>query len=352
MGTTASIVAATHPPGPVVLALPPPVVVSGPRLVFDIVRNNWIPPVVTQPAKDAASPTRHSSGGKEEVREEETGGGGDDGEKAGDGTAQHYWRKYGEKTVTSRPYPRSYYRCTHPGCPAKKTVDVLSRSPAGENLEVVEKHRGEHTHPPTTLADRLARTRRPSRFDMPSADNEAAESAPGSNPLAASPGDLPPAAAAAAWSGSAAAARLETAAAALERMIRSMVAQYLANSTSDGYGWKPVALQMLLDAADAPFLRSALTDALAAPAPPSHSPQRFFANVVARTLPPLEFVCASSTAETACPASKTARWRLRISGALEASAVVVDVSYARHHSHPAPPTRASGPSRKRKEPPM
>lgn len=33
------------------------------------------------------------------------------------------WRKYGEKQVKGSPYPRSYYKCSHPGCPAKKMIE-------------------------------------------------------------------------------------------------------------------------------------------------------------------------------------------------------------------------------------
>lgn len=33
------------------------------------------------------------------------------------------WRKYGEKQVKGSPFPRSYYKCSHPGCPAKKMIE-------------------------------------------------------------------------------------------------------------------------------------------------------------------------------------------------------------------------------------
>jgi hypothetical protein len=38
------------------------------------------------------------------------------------------WRKYGEKQVKGSPYPRSYYKCSHPGCPAKKMIEREPKS--------------------------------------------------------------------------------------------------------------------------------------------------------------------------------------------------------------------------------
>ena len=31
--------------------------------------------------------------------------------------------RYGEKYVKGSPYPRSYYKCSHPGCPVKKIIE-------------------------------------------------------------------------------------------------------------------------------------------------------------------------------------------------------------------------------------
>ncbi|CAK8537770.1 unnamed protein product [Lathyrus sativus] len=53
------------------------------------------------------------------------------------------WRKYGQKEILGRKYPRSYYRCTHQKlylCPAKKQVQRLD-----DNPNIVEvTYRGEH----------------------------------------------------------------------------------------------------------------------------------------------------------------------------------------------------------------
>ncbi|WOL13936.1 putative WRKY transcription factor 2 isoform X2 [Canna indica] len=51
------------------------------------------------------------------------------------------WRKYGQKQVKGSEYPRSYYKCTHPGCPVKKKVE---RSQKGEITEII--YRCGHNH--------------------------------------------------------------------------------------------------------------------------------------------------------------------------------------------------------------
>nr|KYP45283.1 putative WRKY transcription factor 33 [Cajanus cajan] len=52
------------------------------------------------------------------------------------------WRKYGEKQVKGSENPRSYYKCTHQGCPTKKKVE---RSLEGHVTEIV--YKGSHNHP-------------------------------------------------------------------------------------------------------------------------------------------------------------------------------------------------------------
>lgn len=57
------------------------------------------------------------------------------------------WRKYGEKLVKNSVNPRSYYKCSHANCGAKKIVE---RNHQGEILNT--EYKGDHTHPaPTNL---------------------------------------------------------------------------------------------------------------------------------------------------------------------------------------------------------
>ncbi|KAI3438133.1 hypothetical protein D9Q98_000574 [Chlorella vulgaris] len=50
------------------------------------------------------------------------------------------WRKYGEKQVKGSPYPRSYYKCSHPGCPAKKMIEREPRSGTISQAELKNEH--------------------------------------------------------------------------------------------------------------------------------------------------------------------------------------------------------------------
>ncbi|ERN19019.1 probable WRKY transcription factor 2 [Amborella trichopoda] len=52
------------------------------------------------------------------------------------------WRKYGQKQVKGSEFPRSYYKCTHPGCQVKKKVE---RSHDGQITEII--YKGGHEHP-------------------------------------------------------------------------------------------------------------------------------------------------------------------------------------------------------------
>ena len=55
------------------------------------------------------------------------------------------WRKYGQKQVKGSEFPRSYYKCTNPGCPVKKKVE---RSREGHITEIIYKGAHNHSKPP------------------------------------------------------------------------------------------------------------------------------------------------------------------------------------------------------------
>merc|ERR1711935_18986 len=52
------------------------------------------------------------------------------------------WRKYGQKLLVGSQMYREYLRCTHPGCPAKKHVEVVPGTGAVKRLSSTE-----HNHP-------------------------------------------------------------------------------------------------------------------------------------------------------------------------------------------------------------
>ena len=58
------------------------------------------------------------------------------------------WRKYGQKIIKGAAFPRSYYRCTAPNCPARKHVEGDPKDPGSIAYE------GTHNHGPPTGSNR------------------------------------------------------------------------------------------------------------------------------------------------------------------------------------------------------
>ncbi|KAK8916761.1 putative WRKY transcription factor 4 [Platanthera zijinensis] len=75
----------------------------------------------------------------------------------GQGSDGYRWRKYGQKFVKGNPNPRSYYRCTHDGCPVRKHVERAFNDFKSMMIRYEGKHshdqpspKGSNDQPPTT----------------------------------------------------------------------------------------------------------------------------------------------------------------------------------------------------------
>ncbi|KAG2268206.1 hypothetical protein Bca52824_062761 [Brassica carinata] len=85
------------------------------------------------------------------------------------------WRKYGQKQVKGSEFPRSYYKCTNPGCPVKKKVE---RSLDGQVTEII--YKGQHNHEPPQ------NTKRGNRESSANLNGSSVNNNRGSSELAAS----------------------------------------------------------------------------------------------------------------------------------------------------------------------
>lgn len=67
------------------------------------------------------------------------------------------WRKRGTILIRGHKWPRYYYQCTTPNCPAKKAVNC---SLEAEDTLIITYYGGEHNHGPITTV--VASTHTPS----------------------------------------------------------------------------------------------------------------------------------------------------------------------------------------------
>ncbi|KAJ7953869.1 WRKY transcription factor [Quillaja saponaria] len=87
------------------------------------------------------------------------------------------WRKYGQKQMKGSEFPRSYYKCTHRGCPVKKKVE---RSLDGQVTAII--YRGQHNHqPPEPTTRRPKDTGNPNENSNNKGNSDSASQPPARN---------------------------------------------------------------------------------------------------------------------------------------------------------------------------